>query len=498
MDPNMDKENLKAKTKIPLPVAPLPALPNHLLKKVNERQPLNTLAGPNTRNVANSVEQYPQSSAGPSNAKSKLINNRPKSPFIKIDTKFVTMRRGCDFSEFNVAAYKEDTRRKSVPSVICISDDEEHDNNAKENYFSDKDGHVYRKASTSTPAYYNLHTLQPARVKNIKRSLKRPHSRELQGVSPLPNRTKVDDGRVKRRLNFSQSVQDRLQSPDSLQKAYMNNLDREYLSDILTYLLLTEERGPVVTGIKNETRACVINWLMKINHTDGNPAVLQTALRYLDSVLASSRITVENMQLIGATSFWIAAKMHGPVISAGKLVMYSDYAFEVKKLLEAEKIILSKLKYPRSTVVAHDFIYYFAWWCNNESPGEIEVAATFLCLCGMMANKALCQEYPSVIAAASVKNALLLLRKKELMPRLQKCSIFVAAENKATNMSHMCALLRQAVRTIASPNYSYNFIINQYGMPPKYVSYTIVTAANEIAVMDTRSTAGCSKTYSRE
>lgn len=218
----MDKENLKANTKIPLPVAPLPALPNHLLKKVNERQPLNTLAGPNTRNVANYDDRYPHSSAGPSNAKSRFVTNRPKSPVIKMDTKFVTMRRGCDFSEFNVAAYRENTRRKSVPSIICISDDEEADNNAKENYFSNKDGCVYKKACTSTPSYYNLHTLQPARVKNIKRSLKRPHSRELQGVSPLPNRKKVDDGRVKRKLNFSQSVQDRLESPDSCKYIIVN------------------------------------------------------------------------------------------------------------------------------------------------------------------------------------------------------------------------------------------------------------------------------------
>lgn len=71
--------------------------------------------------------------------------------------------------------------------------------------------------------------------------------------------------------------------------------------------------------------------------------MLQTALRYLDSVLASSHVTVDNMQLIGATSYWIAAKMHGPVISATKLAMYSDYAFEVQKLIEAEKIILSRL-----------------------------------------------------------------------------------------------------------------------------------------------------------
>ncbi|XP_061728917.1 uncharacterized protein LOC133533858 [Cydia pomonella] len=473
----MDKENAKAKTRIPIPLAPLPPLPNRLLKKLSERPPLNTLAGPNGLNDHVSSLNL-LCVAGPSNSQNKSVLNRPKSPF-QIDTKFVTVRRGCE--DFNSVAYQDDKRRISEPSVITISSDEENDTNEK-----DKDGLANKKQlSASTPG---LNKLVPARVKNIKRSLKRPHSRELQGLTPLENQARVD-GRAKRRLNFNQTVRERMQSPDLLQKSYMASMEREYTAEILLYLLQVETKAVALPRVKSETRACVINWLMKINGIDGNPATIQTAAWYLDTVLTTGNVTLENMQLVGAAAYWIASKHHGPPIPASKLVKYANHAFTQEKLLEAEKAILVRLKFPRQPVVPQDYLCYFAWWCNKERPGEIEVASTFLCLCGMMVYKSLCPEYPSVVAAASIRNALLLLKKKELMPRLQRCPAFVAVEKKAGNISHTCAILRNAVRVVAAKNYSYKFILEQYGMPPKYIAQTLVDAANELAVMDTRITA---------
>ncbi|XP_063378511.1 uncharacterized protein LOC134665435 [Cydia fagiglandana] len=480
---HQDKENVKAKTRIPLPLAPLPALPNHLLKKLSERPPLNTLSGPNGLN--HNVPLNLLCIAGPSNSKNKSVGNRPKSPF-QIDTKFVTVRRGCEDFDYNFVAYQDDKRRISEPSVITVSSDEENDANEKEIYFTDKDGLANKKRiSASTPA---LNTLVPARVKNIKRSLKRPHSRELQGLTPLENRERVDD-RAKRRLNFNQSVRERMQSPDLLQKSYMASMDREYTGEILSFLLQAETKPVAVPRVKSETRACVINWLMKINGIDGNPATIQTAVCYLDAVLATGNVTLENMQLVAAAAYWIASKLHGPLTPASKLVKYANHAFTQQRLLEAEKVILLRLKFPRQPIVPQDYLCYFAWWCNKERPGEIEVATTFLCLCGMMVNKSLCPEYPSVVAAASIRNALLLLKKKELIPRLQRCPAYVAAERKAGNISHTSTILRHALRVVGAKNYSYKFIFEQYGMPPKYIAQTLVSAANELAVMDTRSTA---------
>ncbi|XP_063374026.1 uncharacterized protein LOC134661771 [Cydia amplana] len=269
----------------------------------------------------------------------------------------------------------------------------------------------------------------------------------------------------------------------------MASMDREYTGEILSYLLQAETKPVALPRVKSETRACVINWLMNINGIDGNPATIQTAVWYLDAVLAMGNVTPENMHLVAAAAYWIASKLHGPFTPASKLVKYGNHTFTKQRLWEAEKVILLRLKFPRQPIVPQDYLWYFAWWCNKERPGEIEVATTFLCLCGMMVNKSLCPEYPSVVAAASIRNALLLLKKKELIPRLQRCPAYVAAERKAGNISRTCTILRHAVRVVGAKNYSYKFIFKQYGLPPKNIAQTIVSAANELAVMDTRSTA---------
>ena len=69
-------------------------------------------------------------------------------------------------------------------------------------------------------------------------------------------------------------------------------------------------------------------------------------------------------------------------------------------------------------MIPQEFITYLSWWCDDNYYAEIELAATFLCMTGMMVDKALCSECPSVIAAAAVRNAVLLLGKKKAMVRL--------------------------------------------------------------------------------
>ncbi|XP_061716985.1 uncharacterized protein LOC133524842 isoform X2 [Cydia pomonella] len=217
--------------------------------------------------------------------------------------------------------------------------------------------------------------------------------------------------------------------------------------------------------------------------TVGNPATIQAAVWYLDTVLATCNVP-NNVQLEAAAAYLIASKHRGPRTRTSKLITCAGFAFTKEKLLEKELDILLTLKFPCQPVVPQDYICYFAWWCKEERAGEIEVASTFLCLCGMMVDKSLRPEYPSVVAAASVKNALLLLKRNELMPRLHRCPAFAAAEEKADNMIHTCVILRNAVREVASNNYTYMFILEQYGMPPKYIAQTLVDAARERSVMD--------------
>lgn len=72
--------------------------------------------------------------------------------------------------------------------------------------------------------------------------------------------------------------------------------------------------------MNSETRARVINWLMKLNGIDGKPATLQTAVWYLNTLLATNHVTLKNMQLEAAAAYWIASKYHGPPTPASIIV----------------------------------------------------------------------------------------------------------------------------------------------------------------------------------
>ncbi|XP_026735363.1 uncharacterized protein LOC113499189 [Trichoplusia ni] len=470
-----DKENVY-RTRIPLPKEPLPALPRHLLtenkkhqENLHQRCPLKPL---NSQFVPR---------AGPS----KAILQKPKKP-LKIDARFVTLRQKSENLDWNYKVFR-DEHVKNDTSVISISDDEKYlDERQNERYFVEhrKKNNLGEALSAVTPQVKAC--LEPNPIRNIKRSLKRPHSRELQGLSPnvAAKHEKLDD-RVKRRLQFNERIQDRLASPDVWKRSYMRCLNRDYTTDVFDYLLAVERKPLGELRTSRITRACVVNWLMKVNGADGNPAIIQAACWYLDSILGTGHVQLDKLQLVAAACFWIAQKLNGPVIPAIRLVRYSNGAFTTEKLLAAEKAVLLRLSFPQQPVVAQDYITYLSWWCDNRG-GEVEVAATFLCMCGLMVDPKLCEDFPSVIAAAAVRNAVLLLRKSDLLARLHMSHVYKAAEKKATSFSITCSILRRAVRTVAAPIYEYKAPFEHYGSPPCFIAQKIINVVNELSAMDTR------------
>lgn len=201
-----DKENInrmKASTRIPLPLQPLPALPKHLVEskkrnvhEVNERYPLKTL---NAQALA---------LPGPS---LKCVANRPKNQMF--DTKHVTLRQRVEQLDWDYKVFKDD--RGNDDQVIMISDDEDVSRIDEFKFFTEnKERNCLGEARAAVTPALKSPSLEPSRVKQIKRSLKRPHSRELQGLSPVCKEQQPVDEKVKRRLHFSEPLQERLSSPD--------------------------------------------------------------------------------------------------------------------------------------------------------------------------------------------------------------------------------------------------------------------------------------------
>lgn len=200
---DVDKENTH-KTRIPLPKDPLPAIPSHLLEDSNikknlelpKRCPLRTLLAQNI----------------PKPGPSKVVPLKPRVP-LQVDTKYVTLRQRSEDLDWHYTVFKDRSEDKDA-SVISISDDEIHlDDKNSRKYFAQNKKKNTLGVNAVTPNLQEC--LESNRIKNIKRSLKRPHSRELQGLSPpAPVKQGKDDEKVKKRLHFNETLQERLGTPD--------------------------------------------------------------------------------------------------------------------------------------------------------------------------------------------------------------------------------------------------------------------------------------------
>ncbi|KAJ2949621.1 hypothetical protein O0L34_g15544 [Tuta absoluta] len=317
-------------------------------------------------------------------------------------------------------------------------------------------------------------------TKKVKRSLKRPHARLLATASPVSAKS----------CHFSIYSNNDITAPILSAVKSFDPLNNAYMLDNLNYLLQTEKKVLGEPRIRRASRSCVINWIINVNGSGGNPAVVQLATWYFDCYLCTAWVTIHRLQLIAAACFWIASKFHGRIISGKRLVKYSGHAFIEKELVDSERNILKRLYYFQKfqvlPVVPHDLIPYLSWICDDTNSGLVEAAAVFLCQCGVMTDKSLSEEYPSVVAAAAVKDALILMRMESSYAKLGACPVFKAAVKKAVNLDATCAQLRDAVRVVASEGYEYKAPLFKFSGPPHYISNSIVRAVNrkDIVIMD--------------
>ncbi|CAH2261878.1 jg25450 [Pararge aegeria aegeria] len=445
----MAKEN-KVKSKIPIPVDPLPPLSENTLKKnpriKTDRHPLETLY----------QESVNSEKVATHNRKIKKALRRSNSVAIRADTRHVTVRQKTEDLDWNYKVFKD------------MSDDEQ-----KKGTLLKADNRAGETSKISTPALKSF--LEPCRVRNIKRSLKRPHSRELQGISPVVT-DDLREEKHKRRLVFTDRFEKRWHSTDFWLNSYATCLSHNYGPDLFNYLL-EKETITKVPRIPSTPRASVINWLLNVNGPGGNPAAVQTAAWYFDTVLTIAQTSAENMQVLAAACYWIALKIQGNVISSKKLVKAAANVFTVELLIVAESAVMERLKFPIQPIVAQDFIAYMSWVCDAANFVEIETAATLMFMAGLVVNPGLPQDlvekdgaetppllssnYPSILAAAAVRNALLVLKKRELLRVLETNDVYKAAVKKGSNFDFLCSLQWWALRKMSSPNYDYRALLEK-------------------------------------
>lgn len=113
----------------------------------------------------------------------------------------------------------------------------------------------------------------------------------------------------------------------------------------------------VQTEVKPHMRKALADWMLEICEEEGSqPEVFCLAISYLDRFLSVCNIRRGQLQLLGAVCLLVAWKVREHSgITAQKLVEFTDFNVTTDDLLEWEFLLLSKLDWDLSAVIAPDF-----------------------------------------------------------------------------------------------------------------------------------------------
>merc|ERR1712012_1381403 len=112
------------------------------------------------------------------------------------------------------------------------------------------------------------------------------------------------------------------------------------------------------TELKPHVRREVASWMLEVCEEEGSsPQVFCLAINYLDRFLSNCKISKNQLQLVGAVCLLVSWKVreHSP-ITAQRLIEYTDFNISLEDLLEWEFLLLSKLDWDLSLVIAPDYV----------------------------------------------------------------------------------------------------------------------------------------------
>jgi len=167
----------------------------------------------------------------------------------------------------------------------------------------------------------------------------------------------------------------------------------------------------VQTEVKAQMRKEVAEWMLEIAEAEhAQPEVFCLAMNYLDRFLSECPIKRSQLQLLAAVCLLVAWKVreHEP-LHAQRLVEYSDFNLTLRDIMEWEVLLLSKLDWDMSSVIASDFIEHIIQRVRRFRTDDVQLddnsvirhhAETLLTLCS--AHGSFSSLNPSLVAAASV------------------------------------------------------------------------------------------------
>merc|ERR1719297_162155 len=178
-------------------------------------------------------------------------------------------------------------------------------------------------------------------------------------------------------------------------------------------------------GLQSELRPAmrreVASWMLEVCEEEAAcPQVFCLAVTYLDRFLQTCKIAKSQLQLLGAVCLLVSWKVreHSP-ITAQRLIEYTDFNISLEDLLEWEFLLLSKLDWDLSLVIAPDFVEHIlqrllkldlAW--NIDITRKKTETLIYLCY----SHFGLATFPPSLIAVSSIMTTLRPTIEASLIP----------------------------------------------------------------------------------
>ncbi|KAK0639028.1 cyclin-like protein [Cercophora newfieldiana] len=174
-----------------------------------------------------------------------------------------------------------------------------------------------------------------------------------QGVTTLVA-PKVTVG-IERELEMAKVIVMQNQSEEEVEEeAWDVSMVAEYGDEIFTYMRQLESSmipNPYYMDIQTEIqwsmRSVLMDWLVQVHHRFGLlPETLFLTVNYIDRFLSVKIVSLNKLQLVGATAIFVAAKyeeINCP--SVQEIVYMVDSGYTVEEILKAERFMLSMLQF---------------------------------------------------------------------------------------------------------------------------------------------------------
>ncbi|KAG1672700.1 hypothetical protein FOA52_005177 [Chlamydomonas sp. UWO 241] len=228
----------------------------------------------------------------------------------------------------------------------------------------------------------------------------------------------------------------------------------------------------VQMDINAKMRAILVDWLVEVSEEYKLCAdTTYQAVNYLDRYLSLEVVKRSQLQLVGVSCMWLAAKfeeIYPPNVA--DFCYITDNTYSKAQLIHMEEVVLKKLRYELTVPTAKTFLRRLLQICNPDE--LLHFLSNYLAELSLL-DYGMLRFLPSVIAAAAIFLTNVMLRRPAWSANLRHYSTYMPADIRSCVLA--LAAVHQAVTT--SPNlaalrdkYAHARFQNVSGMPPTSVS----------------------------